>query len=369
MPCGPTAKDVALESGGGELRSKTIVITGGDTGLGFETARALSAAGARLIILSHNATKGMAAAKRLAMLPLRVILCDFSKLSSVRAAAAEILEETKEISVLMNNAGLLVGLKALANQTEDGFDRVVQVNFLGPLLLTELLMGSLRAARGRVIFVSSGASTVPCAWGFLAKNCTDLTGLSRASTLLRRTPPPGTNAMGFPTSNYGLTKYLQVVHAAYLARREAAFGSGVTAYSLEPGLVDTPMLRENVPAMEPRAVSVVVGARTQTWLASAAHLPRTSNGKFFSACEERPHALLKASESSADGLLVEDGFFRVASGWVGLRAELGAVVVHAPQVAPPLLSALMTVGVLLLVFALAIMAATWRRTRRRAQVL
>ena len=94
-----TAMDIALAASE-HVRQKTIVITGGDTGLGFETAKALAAAGARLIILSHSITKGTASAKRLPAMPV-VIQCDMSSFISVRRAAKELLSlpDADQISV------------------------------------------------------------------------------------------------------------------------------------------------------------------------------------------------------------------------------------------------------------------------------
>ena len=290
-----TASEIAA---GGDVKGKTILITGGDSGLGLESGKALAAAGASLIVLSHQSeTKGKAAASTIARVTgtsmPTVVGCDLSSLASVRRAAEEVRRLTTSIDVLMDNAGLGVGLVDVPNTTEDGLDRVVAVNLVGMALLTELLLPTVRAATppGRVVVVSSRAGQLPCSWGSteLGRDyaCTILDGLP---TLLRATPRAGLNAWGFHSSNYGLTKYLEVFYVAALARREAALSTGVRAYSLHPGLVRTPMvtkvvrysgIQRTIDAAEP----VATGAATQTWLAAAAALPEEGNGKFFDKCE------------------------------------------------------------------------------------
>jgi len=86
---------------------------------------------------------------------------------------------------------------------------------------------------GRIINMASEASFDPCTWGNRPANCTSVEQLRNDAT----TSPTGTNAMGVNASNYGLTKYLQVFHAAELARREYQYGppaGHVSVYSVRP---------------------------------------------------------------------------------------------------------------------------------------
>lgn len=81
--------------------------------------------------------------------------------------------------------------------------------------------------------MASEASFDPCTWGNRPANCTSVEQLRNDAT----TSPTGTNAMGVNASNYGLTKYLQVFHAAELARREYQYGppaGHVSVYSVRP---------------------------------------------------------------------------------------------------------------------------------------
>merc|ERR1712087_419106 len=118
----------------------------------------------------------------------------------------------------------------------DGFERTFQVNFLSHVLLVARLLPALQRSGGRVVSVSSFASFSACEWAGVPNNCTDLADLPASA---RRSSFAGTNPVApeMNTSNYGLTKYLQVFHAAELARRQ----DGVKAYSLHPGLVKSGM--------------------------------------------------------------------------------------------------------------------------------
>ena len=171
----------------------------------------------------------------------------------------------------------------------DSLPLVVQVNYLGHFLLTELLLPALRAApAARVINVASGASGSACKWASAASDCLDLPQL----------PPPvraaGLNSIGAPTSNYGLTKFLQIYHARELAAREAAAGSKVRAFSMEPGFVDTPMTRQ-LPAKTRKEwcrmqthcpLTAAEGASTLAFLVSSADaaLPASADGQYFATC-------------------------------------------------------------------------------------
>ena len=179
---------------------------------------------------------------------VEVLKLDLSDFSSVRACAASFLANHKTLDVLMNDAGIDHNPPSLPAMTTDGFERVFQVNYLGHFLLTELLLPALRASNNspRLINVASGAHESACGWAGASNNCLDIDQLP---------PPvraPGNNTMGAPTSNYGITKFLQIYHAKELALRESQAGSPVQSFSLEPGFVDTPMaLGENVFWMVP----------------------------------------------------------------------------------------------------------------------
>ncbi|MCT1432811.1 SDR family NAD(P)-dependent oxidoreductase [Dietzia maris] len=134
-----------------DLTGQTWLITGATSGVGLETARAASRAGARVILAVRDTERGRQVA---AQLPgeSRVVEVDLASLESVRRAAAELLGgEPEPVDVLVNNAGLITPRR---QETADGFEMVLGVNVLGPFLFTELL---LPLVRRRVVIVASNA--------------------------------------------------------------------------------------------------------------------------------------------------------------------------------------------------------------------
>lgn len=214
-----------------------------------------------------------------------VLAIDLSDLSSVRACAAAVTNRTSRVDVLICDAGMGVNSASLPCTTKDGWDRVFQVNYIGHFLLIELLLPSLRASKGRVINVASASSFEGCKWAKLSSSCLSVASLEATA----RATPEGNNSNHIPASNYGVSKALQVFHAAELAKREEP--NGVSAFSLHPGVVATPMTKDLPPAVAkqwcgsqlPCPMTAPEGAATPAYLASA---PATalsgSNGKYFS---------------------------------------------------------------------------------------
>ena len=128
-----------------DMHEKTVVVTGGNSGIGYETALALSAMGARVIVTARNADKGRTAVAALnehvdGQAHVQLVVFDLGDLASVRRGAAEILEQAPRLDVLVNNAGLV---QTLRSETVDGFETTFAVNHLGPFLLTNLLLDRL----------------------------------------------------------------------------------------------------------------------------------------------------------------------------------------------------------------------------------
>src|SRR5262249_4186958 len=127
------------------MSGRTVVVTGASSGLGLITARALAAAGARVVLAVRDEAKGRSAA---ATMPgtTEVRHLDLSTLASVRAFAAG---WTGPLDILSNNAGIMQVPQA---RTSDGFELQIATNHLGPFALTPLLMPHIT---GRVVTVSS----------------------------------------------------------------------------------------------------------------------------------------------------------------------------------------------------------------------
>jgi NAD(P)-dependent dehydrogenase (short-subunit alcohol dehydrogenase family) len=138
---------------------RTAVITGANTGLGYETATALAAKGAHVVLAVRNLEKGKEAADRItsaspgASVALQEL--DLTSLESVRAAAEELRAKHDTIDLLINNAGVMNTPKST---TKDGFELQFGTNHLGHFAFTGLLVDRVLAAPGsRVVTVSSTA--------------------------------------------------------------------------------------------------------------------------------------------------------------------------------------------------------------------
>ncbi len=140
-----------------DQRGRTALITGANTGLGFETARLLAEHGAAVIIACRDATKAAGAAARItASVPdatVRTLQLDLASLSSVREAAERIRADRSRLDLLINNAG---GIRPRYAVTDDGFESTFATNHLGPFAFTGLVLDLLLAVPGsRVVTVSS----------------------------------------------------------------------------------------------------------------------------------------------------------------------------------------------------------------------
>ncbi|MFD6208312.1 oxidoreductase [Peribacillus sp. NPDC060253] len=143
-----------------EVSGQTIVITGANSGLGFETAFALAGKGAEIILAVRNASKGEKAVDRIiSVYPkanVRVMQLDLSDLSSIRHFADSYNENYDSLSVLINNAGVMI---PPYSKTKDGFELQFGSNHLGHFALTGLLLPRiLSTPKSRVVTLSSLAA-------------------------------------------------------------------------------------------------------------------------------------------------------------------------------------------------------------------
>jgi NAD(P)-dependent dehydrogenase (short-subunit alcohol dehydrogenase family) len=141
---------------------RTAVITGANTGLGYETAAALAAKGAHVVLAVRNIDKGKDAAERIttaspdASVALQEL--DLSSLASIRAAAEQLKSNYDTIDLLINNAGVMMTPKSL---TKDGVELQFGTNHLGHFALTGLLIDRILSVPGsRVVTVSSGGHRI-----------------------------------------------------------------------------------------------------------------------------------------------------------------------------------------------------------------
>ena len=254
------------------IDGRRVVITGATSGIGRAAALELARRGARLVIVCRNRAKGESTATEIEQAApgasVDLVEGDLADLASVRAAAQELRDRYGSIDVLINNAGVHAVAPRLTN---DGFDHMLASNYLGPFLLTNLVLDRVTAAPpARVIVVGSEAHRL--AGRLHAERFEDLGdfGLLRSFRA------------------YGRTKLLDILFAAELARRLA--GTGVTANSLCPGTVVTNLygqmhgLRAVAPAVSriPLLRTAEQGARMTVRLASDPDLDLVS-GRYFTS--------------------------------------------------------------------------------------
>jgi len=142
----------------GDLGGKTYLITGANSGTGFQAARTLLAKGAEVVMLNRSAEKSRAAIEALrgelgAGAQVSFVRTDLASLASVREAAAEVLKTVPRIDALICNAAIAqVPTQTL---TEDGFESMLGTNHYGHFLLCGLLFPRIEESRGRVVVVAS----------------------------------------------------------------------------------------------------------------------------------------------------------------------------------------------------------------------
>lgn len=225
-----TENDIPTQAG------RVAVVTGANTGLGFETARALAQKGAEVVLAVRNTDKGDEAARRItAVAPgatVRVQRLDLGSLASVHDAAAELRASTPTIDLLINNAGVMYPPK---QTTTDGFELQFGTNHLGHFAWTAQVIDLLLTVPGsRVVTVASLAHRIRAAIHF------DDLQWERSYERV---------------AAYGQSKLANLLFHYELQRRLAARASGengTAAIAAHPGIADTELVR-NLPKVLQKA--------------------------------------------------------------------------------------------------------------------
>ena len=146
-----------------EMKGKVCLVTGASSGIGRATATAMAEVGASVIMVCRDETRGKAARTQVVSESgnpyVDLMLADLSSLASVRGLATEFNAKYPKLDVLVNDAAIFTSKRTL---TADGLELMFATNYLGPFLLTRLLIPRLEAARpSRVINVSAPSSMKP----------------------------------------------------------------------------------------------------------------------------------------------------------------------------------------------------------------
>jgi NAD(P)-dependent dehydrogenase (short-subunit alcohol dehydrogenase family) len=268
------------------MQGKTVLITGGNSGIGFETALALAAAGATVAFTSRDPHRGEHAAdeiRRRTSVQPHLMPLDLASFASIRAFAAGFLERFDSLHVLINNAGLVLSERT---ETEEGFESTFGVNHLGHFLLTHLLLDRIKAsAPARIINVASRAHR-------FARSGLDFDDLQLTSRY------GGMKA-------YARSKLANIYFTRELARRLQ--GTGVTVNALHPGSVATGFGRDDDVKppygwlwvlARPFLRSPQKGAQTSIYLASAPEVEGVTGKYFADSKETEPTAIARDDEAA-----------------------------------------------------------------------
>ncbi len=253
------------------LAGRVIVVTGANSGLGFETALAVARAGAHVVVACRDQLRGAGAVDRLLIeapgAEVELGELDLADLTSVRTFAADFAAGHDRLDALVNNAGVMAIPR---RETADGFEMQFGTNHLGHFALTGLLLDTLLATPGaRVVTVSSMA-----AMGARIR-FDDLQGVEHYGKW----------------SAYGQSKLANQMFTLELDRRLARYGAEVISVAAHPGYAAT-NLQMVAPQMEGSAVSERVLRLGNTILAQsaaagalpslyAATAPAVGGGQFF----------------------------------------------------------------------------------------
>ena len=264
-----------------DLSERRCLVTGANSGIGYETALALADLGAEVVLLCRSAERGEQAVARIReetgnrRVSLEVV--DMSDLGSVRSVALRL--GNAPVDVLVHNAGVLPGERI---ETRDGLELTFATHVVGPFLLTHLLRVGLEAAPdARVVWVSSGGMYT------------------------QRLNPEDPNWTGRDYDGvvaYAETKRAQVVLAELWA--EELRGSSVVVNAMHPGWAETPSVKTSLPRFYRAAKRCLrtpaEGADTVVWLAACPRARQWTGRFFFDRQERRTHLLPFTRETEED---------------------------------------------------------------------
>ncbi|MET8552192.1 SDR family NAD(P)-dependent oxidoreductase [Micromonospora zamorensis] len=281
---------------------RVAVVTGANTGLGFETARRLAERGASVVLAVRDTQKGKLAAARING-DVSVRELDLTSLESVRAAADGLRAAHPRIDLLINNAGVMYTPR---QTTRDGFEMQFGTNHLGHFALTGLLLDLLLPVPGsRVVTVSSTGHRIRAAIHFDDLQWERSYGRAAA---------------------YGQSKLANLMFTYELQRRLAAHGTTV-AVAAHPGVSNTELTR-NTPAVVRRPVTWLAPVITQPATAGAlptlraATDPSVLGGQYYGPDglgEVRGHPRLVTSSPESYDVTVQQRLWAVSEDLTGVR--------------------------------------------------
>ncbi|CAK1543594.1 unnamed protein product [Leptosia nina] len=269
------------------LDGKVVLVTGGNSGIGLETARDMAGRGAKVIIASRNEKKSEAAVRDIISTTgnknVEYRHLDLGKFKSIREFAEDINKNEERLDILVNNSGV-GGLDNVL--TEDNIDIVMQVNYFGHVLLTNLLLKKMEAsAPSRIVNVSSNLHHI---------------AYLKVDNLRE-------NNVFTHVIRYGNSKLCIILWTKALAKK---LPKGITTFSLHPGVVKTDVFLNLTYVIRVVVLTVigllfktpVEGAQTTIHVCVAPNIEETSGG-FYKECR-----LTAASRQARDSDFAEKVF-------------------------------------------------------------
>lgn len=232
-----------------DLTGQVAIVTGANTGLGYETALELARAGSSVIVACRSEANGLNAVQKIREEidaedsdKIKFIPLDLSSFDSINKFAKSFQALDMDLHVLVNNAGIMKSPGAVFAQqtmsygfdtTQDGFESHIGVNHIGPAYLTQLLLNNLKNTAAkyeggtRIVTLSSIAEVAAPDSGMEFDQWVPENGIK---------PELYEDGKG-----YGQSKLANAMYTQELAKRLE--GTGVTAYSCHPGVINTGIIR------------------------------------------------------------------------------------------------------------------------------
>ncbi len=265
------------------MRGKTVVITGGTSGIGEVAAVALAKMGARIVLVARDKSRGDATLARLRDsapgIDHSIHFADLLCVAEMKRVAAQIADRESRIDVLINNAGALFGKRRL---TEDGLEYTFALNHMAYFVMTEGLRERLLAAGPARIINTASAAHQGAALDFDDLQTAKNFGAMKA---------------------YGRSKLCNILFTRELARR--LHGTGVTANSLHPGFVATRFGDQSGALVSGLiwlakfvAISPAKGAETIVYLASSPDVAQTTGQYFYKSVPSAPSSRAQDDQSA-----------------------------------------------------------------------
>jgi NAD(P)-dependent dehydrogenase (short-subunit alcohol dehydrogenase family) len=281
------------ERGMWDIKDKICLVTGATSGIGRNTALELARKGGRVVITYRDEKKARYTQKWIAAetgKTIEVLFCDLSSFESICGFVSNFKSRYNQLHVLINNAGVLENTRKLS---KDGIELNFAINHLGPFLLTNLLLDTIKgSAPARIINVASGAH----------KNA----GINFDDIEMKK------NFSGFKA--YGQSKLANILFTNRLSTMLA--GRHVSVNCLHPGIVTTDIFKNmdkiGVVMMKPFMIKPDKGAQTSVYLATSDQVSNIS-GKYFSRKK-----IVNSSSTSMDREIAKK-LWELSANYVGLQ--------------------------------------------------